>query len=60
MARTTSPRQRTTPAPSPTGLAEPVHAALTLTGALPPPADPHVPDAAEYASRAWSGLLDHV
>ncbi|WP_405429650.1 hypothetical protein [Streptomyces anulatus] len=44
----------------PNGLAEPLHAALILTGALPPPADPHVPDAAEYAGRAWSGLLDHV
>ncbi|MFI5924034.1 hypothetical protein ACIA8M_36630 [Streptomyces anulatus] len=44
----------------PAGLAGPVHAALTLTGALPPPADPHIPDAAEHAIRAWSGLLDHV
>ncbi|MFD7859038.1 hypothetical protein ACFV6B_32855 [Streptomyces microflavus] len=44
----------------PNGLAEPVHAALTLTSALPPPADPHAPDAAEYAGRAWSNLLDHA
>ncbi|MFB6904872.1 hypothetical protein ACFCWB_11465 [Streptomyces bacillaris] len=44
----------------PNGLAEPVHAALTLTSALPPPADPHAPDAAECVGRAWSNLLDHV
>ncbi|SBV01862.1 hypothetical protein YUMDRAFT_06565, partial [Streptomyces sp. OspMP-M45] len=46
----------------PTGPAESIHAALTLTltGALPPPADPHVPDAAEHAIRAWSGLLETV
>ncbi|WP_225827099.1 hypothetical protein [Streptomyces naphthomycinicus] len=44
----------------PAGPAEAVHAALILSRALPAPAGPHVPDAAEYAGRAWSGLLDVV
>ncbi|WP_311315075.1 hypothetical protein [Streptomyces naphthomycinicus] len=44
----------------PAGPAEAVHAALTLSRALPAPAGPHVPDAAEYAGRAWSGLLNVV
>ncbi|MFG2933612.1 hypothetical protein [Streptomyces achromogenes] len=35
-------------------------AALTLSRALPAPADPHVPEAAECAGRAWSGLLAFV
>ncbi|MEV7157266.1 hypothetical protein AB0N77_22005 [Streptomyces misionensis] len=42
------------------GTAEPVLAALELSRALPAPADPHVPDAGEYAGRAWSGLLTFV
>ncbi|MFF8994501.1 hypothetical protein ACF09H_32175 [Streptomyces sp. NPDC014983] len=44
----------------PAGPAEPVLAALALSRALPAPADPHVPDAGEYAGRAWSGLLTFV
>ncbi|MFJ4700472.1 hypothetical protein ACIP5N_22165 [Streptomyces sp. NPDC088768] len=40
--------------------AEAVLAALTLSRTLPAPADPHVPDAGEYACRAWSGLLTFV
>jgi hypothetical protein len=44
----------------PAGPAEPVLAALALSRALPAPADPHVPDAGEYAGRAWSGLLAFV
>ncbi len=44
----------------PTGPAEAVLAALTLSRALPAPASPHVPDAAEFAGRAWSGLLNFV
>lgn len=44
----------------PTGPAEAVLAALTLSRALPAPASPHVPDAAEFAGRAWSGLLSVV
>ncbi|MFI1530673.1 hypothetical protein [Streptomyces griseus] len=39
------------------GPAEAVLAALTLSRTLPAPADPHIPDAGEYASRAWSRLL---
>ncbi|MER6685458.1 hypothetical protein [Streptomyces olivaceoviridis] len=35
-------------------------AALALSRALPAPSDPHVPDAGEYAGRAWSGLLTFV
>ncbi|MER8120662.1 hypothetical protein [Streptomyces sp. NPDC094031] len=44
----------------PAGPAEPVLAALALSRALPAPADPHVPDAGEYAGRAFSGLLRQV
>lgn len=44
----------------PAGPADAVLAALALSRALPAPADPHVPDAGEYAGRAWSGLLNHV
>ncbi|MEV5383010.1 hypothetical protein [Streptomyces sp. NPDC052721] len=44
----------------PAGPAEAVLAALALSRALPAPADPHVPDAGEYAGRAWSGLLTFV
>jgi hypothetical protein len=44
----------------PTGPAEAVLAALTLSRALPAPASPYVPDAAEFAGRAWSGLLSVV
>lgn len=44
----------------PAGHAEAVLAALTLSRALPAPADPHVPEAAECAGRAWSGLLTFV
>lgn len=40
--------------------AEAVLAALTLSRALPAPANPHLPDAAEFAGRAWSGLLSFV
>ncbi|MEW2513837.1 hypothetical protein [Streptomyces sp. NPDC046870] len=36
----------------PTGLAEAVHAALTLSRALPAPTNPHVLDAADFAGRA--------
>ncbi|MCX4783882.1 hypothetical protein [Streptomyces sp. NBC_01264] len=42
----------------PTGPAEAVLAALKLSRALPAPASPHVPDAAEFAGRAWLALLD--
>ncbi|MGW2035245.1 hypothetical protein [Streptomyces sp. NPDC001811] len=44
----------------PAGPAEAVLAALALSRALPALADPHVPDAGEYAGRAWSGLLTFV
>ncbi|WP_282108082.1 hypothetical protein [Streptomyces sp. RK31] len=44
----------------PAGPAEALLAALTLSRTLPVPADPHVPDAGEYAGRAWSGLLTFV
>ncbi|MGW2101554.1 hypothetical protein ACWCPX_28420 [Streptomyces olivaceoviridis] len=44
----------------PAGPAEAVLAALALSRALPAPSDPHVPDAGEYAGRAWSGLLTFV
>ncbi|WP_063835832.1 hypothetical protein [Streptomyces mutabilis] len=40
----------------PAGPAGAVLAALTLSRALPTPA-PHVPDAAEFAGRAWPALL---
>ncbi|MFJ4932128.1 hypothetical protein [Streptomyces sp. NPDC088736] len=56
-AATTAVRR---PEAFPAGPAEPVLAALALSRALPVPADPHVPDAAEYAGRAWSGLLTLV
>ncbi|MFE1190200.1 hypothetical protein [[Kitasatospora] papulosa] len=42
------------------GPAEAVLAALTLSRTLPAPADPHIPDAGEYAGRAWSRLLAFV
>ncbi|MFJ6438711.1 hypothetical protein [Streptomyces sp. NPDC091416] len=42
------------------GPAEAVLAALTLSRTLPAPADPHIPDAGEYAGQAWSGLLAFV
>ncbi|MFE0775388.1 hypothetical protein [Streptomyces sp. NPDC058861] len=45
------------PGAFPTGVAQTVRAALTLSRTLPAPADLHVPDAAELAGRAWSGLL---
>ncbi|WP_247701350.1 hypothetical protein [Streptomyces sp. RM72] len=45
------------PGAFPAGPAEAVLAALTLSRTLPAPADPHIPDAGEYAGRAWSGLL---
>ncbi|MEU5144693.1 hypothetical protein [Streptomyces sp. NPDC021139] len=35
-------------------------AALSLSHALPAPADPHVADGGEYASQAWSDLLTFV
>ncbi|MFE9620412.1 hypothetical protein [Streptomyces sp. NPDC006384] len=41
----------------PAGPAQAVLAAFDLSCALPAPADPHVPDAAEFAGRAWSALL---
>ncbi|MFB8401143.1 hypothetical protein [Streptomyces sp. NPDC055912] len=41
----------------PTGPAGAVLAALTLSRALPAPASSHVPDAADFAGRAWSALL---
>ncbi|MET8608906.1 hypothetical protein ABZV92_35780 [Streptomyces rubiginosohelvolus] len=44
----------------PAGPAEAVLAALTLSRTLPAPADPHIPDAGEYAGRAWSALLAFV
>ncbi|MFF8786710.1 hypothetical protein [Streptomyces sp. NPDC015125] len=44
----------------PAGPAEAVLAALTLTHVLPAPARAHVPDAAEFAGRAWSGLLSFM
>ncbi|MET8771671.1 hypothetical protein [Streptomyces sp. NPDC004658] len=44
----------------PAGPAQAVLAALALSRALPAPASPHVPDAGEYAGRAWSGLLTFV
>jgi len=48
------------PGAFPTGPAEPVLAALALSRALPAPASPYVPDAAEFAGRAWSDLLSVV
>ncbi|MEU4077729.1 hypothetical protein [Streptomyces venezuelae] len=48
------------PGAFPAGPADAVLAALTLSRTLPAPADPHVPDAGEYAGRAWSGLLTFV
>ncbi|MFJ2218177.1 hypothetical protein ACIQVO_38250 [Streptomyces sp. NPDC101062] len=48
------------PGAFPAGPAGPVLAALDLSRALPAPADPHVPDAADCAGRAWSGLLAFV
>ncbi|MHC3534181.1 hypothetical protein ACLQ2M_40250 [Streptomyces sp. DT7] len=48
------------PGAFPAGPAEAVLAALTLSRTLPAPADPHIPDAGEYAGRAWSGLLAFV
>lgn len=44
----------------PAGPAQAVLAALALSRALPAPASPHVPDAAEFAGRAWSALLSVV
>ncbi|MFC8259710.1 hypothetical protein ACFUNF_19245 [Streptomyces sp. NPDC057291] len=44
----------------PTGPAEAVLAAFTLSRALPAPASQHLPDAAEFAGRAWAGLLSFV
>nr|WP_258404872.1 hypothetical protein [Streptomyces sp. F12] len=44
----------------PAGPAQAVLAALALSRTLPAPADPHIPDAGEYAGRAWSGLLTYV
>ncbi|GHG13532.1 hypothetical protein GCM10017667_54320 [Streptomyces filamentosus] len=48
------------PGAFPAGPAQAVLAALTLSRTLPAPADPHIPDAGEYAGRAWSGLLTFV
>ncbi|WP_240679442.1 hypothetical protein [Streptomyces sp. B29(2018)] len=48
------------PGAFPAGPAEAVLAALTLSRTLPAPANPHVPDAGEYAGRAWSALLAFV
>ncbi|MFC8704904.1 hypothetical protein ACFUIV_22335 [Streptomyces anulatus] len=48
------------PGAFPAGPADAVLAALTLSRTLPAPADPHIPDAGEYAGRAWSGLLAFV
>ncbi|MEU0255499.1 hypothetical protein ABZ299_24040 [Streptomyces sp. NPDC006184] len=48
--------RRAPPGVFPAGLAEAVLAAL----ALPAPDSPHVPDAAEFVGRAWSGLLHFV
>ncbi|WP_443977607.1 hypothetical protein [Streptomyces anulatus] len=48
------------PGAFPAGPAEAVLAALSLSGTLPAPADPHIPDAGEYAGRAWSRLLAFV
>ncbi|MFH9862862.1 hypothetical protein [Streptomyces sp. NPDC017202] len=48
------------PGAFPAGVAEAVLAALTLSRALPAPASPYVLDAAEFAGRAWSGLLNFV
>ncbi|MEO3978966.1 hypothetical protein [Streptomyces sp. CAU 1734] len=48
------------PGAFPAGPAGAVLAALDLSRALPAPADPHVPDAADCAGRAWSGLLAFV
>ncbi|MFF9458629.1 hypothetical protein [Streptomyces flaveolus] len=44
----------------PAGPAEAVLAALALSRALPAFASPHIPDAAEFAGRAWSDLLSVV
>ncbi|MEU5137020.1 hypothetical protein [Streptomyces californicus] len=48
------------PGAFPAGPADAVLAALTLSRTLPAPADPHIPDAGEYAGRAWSRLLAFV
>ncbi|MFJ9721009.1 hypothetical protein ACIRPQ_34615 [Streptomyces sp. NPDC101213] len=47
------------PGAFPTGVAKAALAALTLSRALPAPVS-QVPDAAEFAGRAWSGLLSFV
>ncbi|MEU0051319.1 hypothetical protein [Streptomyces sp. NPDC006309] len=52
--------RRAPPGVFPAGLAEAVLAALALSRALPAPDSPHVPDAAEFVGRAWSGLLHFV